>query len=153
MHSTQSIRVLDLKLAIAAKKFSGEARDFDIQVQNAQTSEVYTKDDALVPKNTEVIVKRIPANANGKGLLQSALGATSRAGAAAVQAAAQQSSLSSYAASSSEINVGVGGGDHDIAEHLTSVGRTAAALAASSGVGLSDTGRGGNWRPGGKGKG
>jgi len=40
MHSTQSIRVLDLKLAIAAKKFSGEARDFDIKCKMRRRAKV-----------------------------------------------------------------------------------------------------------------
>lgn len=58
------ISLADLKKAIIQKKM-GKNNDFDLQVTNAQTKEVYSADTDLVPKNASVIVSRIPLiNAN-----------------------------------------------------------------------------------------
>lgn len=37
-----------------------KAADSDLQITNAQTKEEYTDDNALIPKNSSVIVRRIP---------------------------------------------------------------------------------------------
>lgn len=37
-----------------------KAADCDLQITNAQTKEEYTDDNALIPKNSSVIVRRIP---------------------------------------------------------------------------------------------
>ncbi|XP_021931899.1 E3 ubiquitin-protein ligase RBBP6 isoform X3 [Zootermopsis nevadensis] len=60
------ISVRDLKKAILHQKRIGKNTDFDLQVTNAQTKEVYTDDGALIPKNTSLIVARIPLTAQQK---------------------------------------------------------------------------------------
>lgn len=54
------ISVGDLKKAIIQQKKIGRSSDFDLQITNAQTKEVYKDDDTLIPKNSSVIVARIP---------------------------------------------------------------------------------------------
>jgi len=66
--SGMSMRLLDLKIAIAEKKFGNSRGDFDLVVQQAQTKEAIMNDNTMVPKNTQVIVIMVPAN--GKGLLR-----------------------------------------------------------------------------------
>ncbi|XP_021957294.1 E3 ubiquitin-protein ligase RBBP6 isoform X2 [Folsomia candida] len=54
------ISVTDLKKEIIEQKRLGKNVDFDLQIQNAQTKEVYADENTLIPKNTSVIVARIP---------------------------------------------------------------------------------------------
>jgi len=54
------ISVSDLKKSIVQQKRLGKATDFDLMITNAQTNEVYTDESALIPKNTSLIVARVP---------------------------------------------------------------------------------------------
>ncbi|KAG5887269.1 hypothetical protein JTB14_015706 [Gonioctena quinquepunctata] len=54
------ISVKDLKNAIIQQKRIGKSTDFDLQVTNAQTKEVYEDENALIPKNTSLLIARIP---------------------------------------------------------------------------------------------
>ncbi|XP_025417143.1 E3 ubiquitin-protein ligase RBBP6 isoform X2 [Sipha flava] len=60
------ISVKDLKKAILHQKQIGKNTDFDLQVINAQTNEEYTNDQTLIPKNTSLIVSRIPLTTQQK---------------------------------------------------------------------------------------
>ncbi|XP_055507425.1 E3 ubiquitin-protein ligase RBBP6-like isoform X6 [Leucoraja erinacea] len=53
------ISLSDLKKTIMARE-KLKAADCDLQITNAQTKEEYTDDNALIPKNSSVIIKRIP---------------------------------------------------------------------------------------------
>uniref|UniRef100_A0A034WTI5 E3 ubiquitin-protein ligase RBBP6 n=1 Tax=Bactrocera dorsalis TaxID=27457 RepID=A0A034WTI5_BACDO len=55
-----NISVGDLKKAIIHQKRLGKVTDFDLQITNAQTKEEYQDDSALIPKNTSLIIARIP---------------------------------------------------------------------------------------------
>ncbi|KAJ8959018.1 hypothetical protein NQ318_022270, partial [Aromia moschata] len=57
------ISVKDLKNSIIQQKRIGKSTDFDLQVTNAQTKEVYEDDSALIPKNTSLLIARIPTMA------------------------------------------------------------------------------------------
>lgn len=61
-----SISVADLKKSIMHQKKIGKSSDFDLQITNAQTKEVYDNDELLIPKNTSVIVARVPVAAGSK---------------------------------------------------------------------------------------
>jgi len=50
----------DLKLAIKDQRRFKNVTDFDLQVENGQTKYVYTDETELIPKNTTVMVKRMP---------------------------------------------------------------------------------------------
>lgn len=54
------ISVVDLKKAIIHQKRLGKTMDFDLQITNAQTKEEFSEDAALIPKNTSLIIARIP---------------------------------------------------------------------------------------------
>lgn len=60
------ISVGDLKKNILQQKKIGKGAEFDLQITNAQTKEVYTTDDFLIPKNTSVIVARVPVTSSGR---------------------------------------------------------------------------------------
>lgn len=60
------ISVGELKKNILQQKKIGKGADFDLQITNAQTKEVYTSDDYLIPKNTSVIVARVPVTTTGR---------------------------------------------------------------------------------------
>ncbi|XP_026468262.1 E3 ubiquitin-protein ligase RBBP6-like isoform X2 [Ctenocephalides felis] len=60
------ISVKDLKKSILHQKRIGKTFDFDLQVTNAQTKEVYTDDNVLIPKNTSLIIARIPVSQTQK---------------------------------------------------------------------------------------
>ena len=63
------IKLLELKRAIVEKRSLDKGTsDFDLSISNAQTDEVYESDDVMVPKNTSVVVKRVPCSAE-TGLL------------------------------------------------------------------------------------
>lgn len=56
------ISVLEVKRGIVRhKKLDQTNDDFDLMLSNAQTGELYKDDAYLIPKNTSVVVKRIPA--------------------------------------------------------------------------------------------
>jgi len=50
----------DLKKAILQHKKLAKSIDFDLQIVNAQSREVYKDNEELIPKNTSVVVARIP---------------------------------------------------------------------------------------------
>eukprot|EP01112_Ceratiomyxa_fruticulosa_P015835 TRINITY_DN4713_c0_g1_i1.p1 TRINITY_DN4713_c0_g1~~TRINITY_DN4713_c0_g1_i1.p1 ORF type:complete len:247 (-),score=35.97 TRINITY_DN4713_c0_g1_i1:274-1014(-) len=58
------ISLADLKKAIVQKKKLGKGNDFDLVVTNAQSQEDYKDDNFLIPKNTSVIVRRVPILGN-----------------------------------------------------------------------------------------
>ena len=63
------IKLLELKRAIVEKRnLDKGTSDFDLRISNAQTDEVYESDDVMVPKNTSVVVRRVPCTAE-TGLL------------------------------------------------------------------------------------
>ncbi|XP_051571715.1 E3 ubiquitin-protein ligase RBBP6-like isoform X2 [Myxocyprinus asiaticus] len=53
------ITLSDLKRQIMGRE-KLKAADCDLQITNAQTNEEYTDDGALIPKNSSVIIRRIP---------------------------------------------------------------------------------------------
>ncbi|XP_010256056.1 PREDICTED: uncharacterized protein LOC104596546 isoform X2 [Nelumbo nucifera] len=54
------ISVANLKEKIFESKHLGRGTDFDLMVSNAQTNEDYLDEDMLIPKNTSVLVRRVP---------------------------------------------------------------------------------------------
>ncbi|XP_010277117.1 PREDICTED: uncharacterized protein LOC104611647 isoform X2 [Nelumbo nucifera] len=54
------ISVANLKEKIFESKHLGRGTDFDLMVANAQTNEEYHDEAMLIPKNTSVLVRRIP---------------------------------------------------------------------------------------------
>ncbi|XP_072705297.1 E3 ubiquitin-protein ligase RBBP6-like [Ciconia boyciana] len=54
------ISLCDLKRQIMSRE-KLKATHCDLQITNAQTKEEYTDDNALIPRNSSVIVRRIPA--------------------------------------------------------------------------------------------
>ncbi|KAH8291319.1 hypothetical protein KR054_010566 [Drosophila jambulina] len=54
------ISVADLKREIIQQKRLGKIIDFDLQITNAQSKEEYKDDGVLIPKNTTLIISRIP---------------------------------------------------------------------------------------------
>lgn len=54
------IPVWELKQEIIQAKKLGKGMDFDLVILNAQTNEEYRSDSFIVPKNTSVLVKRVP---------------------------------------------------------------------------------------------
>ena len=42
--------------------FSGETEDFDLVVLDTSTGHIYHDDNELIPKNTDLVVQRIPYN-------------------------------------------------------------------------------------------
>ncbi|KAG7302657.1 hypothetical protein JYU34_012608 [Plutella xylostella] len=60
------ISVGDLKSAISQQKRIGKTSDFDLQITNAQTKEVYSDDNTLIPKNTSLLVARVPLSQQPK---------------------------------------------------------------------------------------
>ncbi|RZC32431.1 E3 ubiquitin-protein ligase RBBP6 [Asbolus verrucosus] len=60
------ISVKDLKNAIIQQKRIGKNTDFDLQVTNAQTKEIYEDENVLIPKNTSLLIARIPTSAQTK---------------------------------------------------------------------------------------
>ena len=55
------------KEIIALKKLASGPMDFDLIVTNAQTNEDYTEEYQIVPKNTSVIVRRVPSATGVRG--------------------------------------------------------------------------------------
>ncbi|XP_047137813.1 putative autophagy-related protein 11 isoform X1 [Hydra vulgaris] len=57
---SQAVSLNDLRDAIMLQKKIAKSPDYTLEITNAQTKEVYNDDDALIPKNSSVIVKRVP---------------------------------------------------------------------------------------------
>ncbi|CAL4073981.1 unnamed protein product, partial [Meganyctiphanes norvegica] len=55
-----NISLVDLKEAIIQQKRLGRGQPFDLQITNAETNEVYTDEKTLIPKNSSLIVARVP---------------------------------------------------------------------------------------------
>jgi len=55
-----SISLSDLRDAIMVQKKFGKNSDFTLEVTNAQTKEVYQDQQSQIPRNTSVVVKRVP---------------------------------------------------------------------------------------------
>ncbi|CAO3672611.1 unnamed protein product [Rhizopus microsporus] len=62
--------VFDLKAEIIRAKRLGKGTNFDLAIYNAQTDEEYKDDNFMVPRNTSIIVRRLPASRPGKGTAQ-----------------------------------------------------------------------------------
>ncbi|CAG9812143.1 unnamed protein product [Chironomus riparius] len=61
------ISVADIKKEIYKQRKLGRSENVDLMISNASNNEKYIEDDCLVPKNTSVIVMRVPsANPSGK---------------------------------------------------------------------------------------
>ena len=56
-----ALTCFDLKREIMINKKLGNGNDIDLAVFNANTMLEYKDDEALIPRNTQVIVKRSPA--------------------------------------------------------------------------------------------
>ncbi|PKA47049.1 E3 ubiquitin-protein ligase COP1 [Apostasia shenzhenica] len=56
----QFISVANLKERIFESKQLGRGTDFDLMVSNAQTDEEYVDEAAMIPKNTSVLIRRVP---------------------------------------------------------------------------------------------
>jgi E3 ubiquitin-protein ligase RBBP6 len=56
----QFISIGNLKERIFELKHLGRGNDFDIVVSNAQTNEEYTDEASLIPRNTSVLIRRVP---------------------------------------------------------------------------------------------
>ncbi|KAL9231148.1 hypothetical protein vseg_006406 [Gypsophila vaccaria] len=54
------ISVIDLKERIFESKRFGRGNDFDLIVYNSQTNEEYVDEATLIPKNTSVVIRRVP---------------------------------------------------------------------------------------------
>ncbi|XP_055916777.1 E3 ubiquitin-protein ligase RBBP6 isoform X2 [Eupeodes corollae] len=54
------ISVNDFRKAVVQQKRLGKTNDFELQITNAQTKEEYQNDNDLIPKNTSLIISRIP---------------------------------------------------------------------------------------------
>ena len=64
------IRLIDLKRSIVEKKrMNRGTTDFEIEVTDAQTGELYADDESMVQKNTCVIIKRKPLGKTKEGLM------------------------------------------------------------------------------------
>ncbi|KAK3153776.1 hypothetical protein QOZ80_2BG0180990 [Eleusine coracana subsp. coracana] len=56
----QFISVANLKERIFESKHLGRGTDFDLMISNAQTDEEYADEGTMIPKNTSVLIRRIP---------------------------------------------------------------------------------------------
>ncbi|KAJ8565523.1 hypothetical protein K7X08_008099 [Anisodus acutangulus] len=56
----QFISIGNLKLEIFDSKRYGRGKDFDLLITNAQTNQDYVDHDTLIPKNTSVLIRRVP---------------------------------------------------------------------------------------------
>ena len=72
--------VWELKKEIASVKKLGQSNDFDLVITNAQTNEDYSDEYQMVPKNTSVVVRRVPMSTSSasKKLHVTPLPSTSR---------------------------------------------------------------------------
>ncbi|KAJ8492559.1 hypothetical protein OPV22_014280 [Ensete ventricosum] len=56
----QFISVANLKERIFETKLFGKGTDFDLMISNAQNNEEYVDEGAMIPKNTSVMIRRVP---------------------------------------------------------------------------------------------
>ncbi|XP_074590440.1 LOW QUALITY PROTEIN: E3 ubiquitin ligase PQT3-like [Curcuma longa] len=56
----QFISVANLKERIFETKLYGKGNDFDLTISNAQSNEEYVDEGAMIPKNTSVLIRRVP---------------------------------------------------------------------------------------------
>ncbi|XP_062200293.1 E3 ubiquitin ligase PARAQUAT TOLERANCE 3-like isoform X2 [Phragmites australis] len=56
----QFISVANLKERIFESKHLGRGADFDLMISNAQTDEEYADEVTMIPKNTSILIRRIP---------------------------------------------------------------------------------------------
>ncbi|THU62087.1 hypothetical protein C4D60_Mb01t01460 [Musa balbisiana] len=56
----QFISVANLKERIFETKLFGKGTDFDLMISNAQNNEEYVDEGAMIPKNTSVLIRRVP---------------------------------------------------------------------------------------------
>ncbi|PNT67406.1 hypothetical protein BRADI_3g27136v3 [Brachypodium distachyon] len=56
----QFISVINLKERIFESKHLGRGKDFDLMISNAQTDEEYAEESIMIPKNTSVLIRRMP---------------------------------------------------------------------------------------------
>lgn len=61
------ISVWDLKREIILQNRMGRGTDFDLAVHNADTEEEYKDDNAVVPRSSQVIARRLPPSKPGRG--------------------------------------------------------------------------------------
>jgi len=61
------ISLTELRTSILAKSKLAQSADFNIQITNAQTKEVYKNDSDIIPKNTSVTITRVPVAKVFKG--------------------------------------------------------------------------------------
>jgi len=54
------ISVASLKERIFESKHLGRGTDFDLMVSNAQSNEEYVEENTLIPKNSSVLIRRVP---------------------------------------------------------------------------------------------
>ncbi|SPO20897.1 related to MPE1 - subunit of CPF involved 3' end formation of mRNA [Ustilago trichophora] len=64
------ISVWDLKREIILQNKMGRGTDFDLGVYNADTNDEYKDDNFLVPRSTQVVVRRLPPSKPGRGTAQ-----------------------------------------------------------------------------------
>ena len=56
----------DLKLAVVDQRRIKNVTDYDLQVENGQTGNVYTVEAELIPRGTTVLIRRVPCNRGEK---------------------------------------------------------------------------------------
>lgn len=61
------IPVWELKREIVTSKRLHKATDFDLLLSNAQTGESYSEDTQIIPRNAQVIVRRVPLGTSKRG--------------------------------------------------------------------------------------
>ncbi|GJQ12207.1 hypothetical protein GpartN1_g3998.t1 [Galdieria partita] len=67
------LKVSDLKLLVVEKRKLNFGDGFDLVITDAQTNEEYTDESTLIPKNTSVVIKRVPGQKPGGILSQQTL--------------------------------------------------------------------------------
>jgi len=67
------LKVSDLKLLVVEKRKLNYGDGFDLVITDAQTNEEYADESTLIPKNTSVVIKRVPGQKPGGILSQQTL--------------------------------------------------------------------------------
>lgn len=65
-----SIPVWELKIAIIAAKKLPPRDDYDLVISNAQTEQDYTDENQIVPRNSSVLVRRVPMSAAARSAMK-----------------------------------------------------------------------------------
>ncbi|KAL7182740.1 hypothetical protein ACSBR1_041430 [Camellia fascicularis] len=68
------ISLINLKEKIFESKHLGKGTDFDLVVTNAQTNEEYLDEAMLIPKNTSVLIRRVPGQPRMRIITQPVIG-------------------------------------------------------------------------------